>query len=94
MANESYNPIAKSITVSYKCPECGKITTSDAFDVPMPNYMAEKASESENSEDYEAICTYCDAATPVYLYTRYDGGYIDMPEVNVIVDIKEEIAED
>lgn len=94
MATSSYNPIAESISVIYKCPACGEITTSDAFNVPQPNFGAEKARDSENSEDYEAICEHCESSTPVYLYTRYDGGFIDMPDVEDIIDIQEEFPED
>lgn len=94
MATDSYNPIAESISVTYRCPECGEITSSDSFDVPMPNFEAENARDSENSEDYEAICEHCEAGTPAYLYTRYDGGFIDMPEVEEIIKIEEYFPED
>lgn len=94
MASFDYNLISEYLTVSYKCPECGEITTSDAMYVPKPNYYAEKARDSENSEDYEATCENCGSATPVYLYTRYDGGYGDMPDVKEIVDIEEEMSEE
>lgn len=94
MATSEYNPIAISLRVTYKCPECGKLTTSDYVGVPQPNYTAEKARDSENSEDYVAICEHCAHETPLYLYTRYDGGTVDMPEVEEITRVEEIFAED
>lgn len=94
MATAEYNPIASSLCVTYKCPECDEITTSEYVGVPQPNYAAEKASDSENSADYVAICEHCEHETPLYLYTRYDGGLIDMPEVEEIIKVDEEFDED
>ncbi len=94
MANDSYNPIADTVSVTYKCPECEEITTSEAYNVPLPDFSADKARDSERSEDYYAICEHCGASTPVYLYSRLDGGYIDMPEVEEIVNIEESFPED
>lgn len=94
MANDTYNPIAESITVEYRCPECGEITVSDAFGVPTPDFGAEKARDSENSAECTAVCEHCGAETPVDLYSRYDDGYVDMPEVEEIIRVIEEYPND
>ena len=81
MASFEYNPIARSLSIRYICPECHQVTESDDFPVPSPNFLAEIANESETFEYYDALCQHCPKEVEVTLMSRYDGGFGEIDEV-------------
>lgn len=91
MKSFDYYPLAETVTLHFVCPECGEEIDTDALGVPSANYMAEKAGESENSEEYEIYCSHCDWSSMVSLYTRIDGGYGEVEELDSESPLKVDI---
>lgn len=94
MKSFDYNLLAEYLTLRFRCPECGEEIITDALFVPLPNYMAERAADSENYEEYEINCPHCEEwSSRVSLYTRIDGGYgeIENLDNNVHVEVMVEM---
>lgn len=94
MKSFNYNLLAEYLTLRFRCPECEEEIITDALSVPAPNYMAEKASESETYEEYEINCPHCEEwNSQVVLYTRIDGGYGEIEDLdsNIPVEIEVEM---
>ena len=75
MKSFDYHPFATCVNLEFICPDCGEEICTDALDVPQANMMAEKAVDSQNEDEYEIQCPNCGWSSVVNLYTRYDGGY-------------------
>lgn len=90
MATFDFNPLAESVTVTYKCPQCGEKNT-ETFPVPSPDYAAETHHDSENQEFFDALCGNCDTEFNVIITNGYYGGSCDMEDVDEIIDVEENI---
>lgn len=95
MKSFTYHPFAETLTLHFVCPKCGKEIDTDALDVPRPNMMADRAADSENYDDFDIWCPNCDWSSQVTLYTRYDGGYGEVEQLDEDVDLRveEELSE-
>lgn len=83
MKSFNYNLLAETLTLTLDCPICNELFTTDELTVPSPNFLAEKASESEKYDEYEIYCPHCDEwCSRVELYTRIDGGYGTIEELD------------
>lgn len=95
MKTFEYHPFAQTVTLHFSCPECGEDIATEALDAPQANLMAERAADSQNSDEYEIECPSCGWNSIVNLYTRYDGGYGEVTELEPENDLKvdEELSE-
>lgn len=87
-----FNPICESITIKFKCPDCGKEVISDSLGVPSPNFSAENNSDSMNYEDYQVECENCGRSFEVTIYNAMYGGEVEVKDVDNI-DVEEEYTE-
>ena len=94
MADFSYNPIAEYVVLKFKCPECGEEVVSDAFAVPIPDFTAETHHDSVNSDWFETSCDNCGKTFEVTLNTGFYGGDGTIEDVDELLDVEEEFAED
>ena len=88
-----FNPICESITIKFKCPECGEEVVSDSLWVPSPDFSAENNSDSMNYEDYEVVCEHCERCFEVTIYNAMYGGQVEVEDVDD-VSVEEEFAEE
>ena len=95
MKSFEYHPFAVTLTLNFTCPECGEEISTDPLDVPQADMMAERAADSLNEDEAEIQCPNCDWASIVNLYTRYDGGYGEIENLDEDVDVQvdEELPE-
>lgn len=56
MSSFEFNPTANSITLHFRCMNCGALNETDALYVPTPNWEAETHSDSIECDDYEHSC--------------------------------------
>lgn len=87
------NPICESIIVKFSCPECGEEVISDSLSVPLPDFSAEKNSDSMNYESYDIICDNCGHSYVVTIYNAMYGGEVEVSGVDS-VNVEEEYAEE
>ena len=90
MASFEYNPLCESITVIYECPNCGHVNM-DTFSVPAPDFMAETHHDSVNQDFSDAICEECEQVYNVILTNGFYGGYVEIEDVDSVIDIVENI---
>lgn len=91
MSDFEYNPLAKFITLKWRCPKCGTENETDAFFVPTPNYSAETHHDSIESEWYEDCCSNCDQCISIDLYNGFYGGTLEVDLNNEdVLDIEVE----
>lgn len=96
MRKFNYNTIANFVTLHFLCPDCGKEIDTDALGVPPANYMGNNVRESENSEEYDIFCPYCDWSSSVLLYSNMYEGYGEVEELEdgATLEVDEELPED
>lgn len=88
-----FNPICKSIIVSFQCPVCGKDVTTDSLNVPLPDFSAENNSDSMNYDEYEEACNHCGHHFRVTIYNSMYDGEVEVDGVDD-VDVEEEYSEE
>lgn len=92
MKSFNYHPFTRTLTLHFVCPECEDAIDSNALDVPPSKLTVEKASDSENYDDYDITCPNCGWTSKVSLFTRYDGGYgeVEGLEEESTIEVDEE----
>lgn len=88
-----FSPLCESITISFRCPNCGEEVVSDSLLVPSPNFAAENNSDSMNYEVEEVICDNCGHECNVTIYNAMYGGEVEVEGVDNL-SVEEEYAED
>lgn len=89
----TFNPICDSISIHFSCPHCGQEVTIDSMPVPMPDFSAEKNSDSMNYENYDVQCGNCGHVFIVTVYNSMYGGEVEIDGVDSF-SIDEEYSED
>jgi len=75
MAYFEFNPFGnRSLVLKFECDECKCDVTSEEIDIPLPNYLADTASDSQTDNDGYAICDNCGKDYDVSIYSTYAGG--------------------
>lgn len=80
MASFEYNPIAESLTLTIRC-KCGNEVTTDAFNIPLPNFSGDNHADSCNDDEYEYNCEECEELYQVVLTSSISGGFGDISEL-------------
>lgn len=88
-----FNPICESISVKFRCPECGEEVASDSLMVPSPDFSAENNSDSMNYENYDVDCDYCGHSSEVTIYNAMYGGEVEV-EGTDDVEVEEYYSEE
>lgn len=91
MAEFEYNPHAKSVKITYVCPECGTEQQSDYIPVPSPNWESDSHSGSIESDEQTVVCENCGHEFNVSLSTGIYGGSGDVEDVDEIKNVDEDI---
>lgn len=68
----------RSVIVRFHCGNCDSRVESEEISVPMPNYAAEKSSDSYNENEGWAICETCGEEYEISVYAGYVDGYIQI----------------
>jgi hypothetical protein len=84
----------KSVTIEFECDNCGQKVTSGEIRIPAPNYLADKASDSHNENDGDAVCEECEKNFNVYVYAGYADGYVEVNDVDDETIVVNEIADE
>jgi transcription elongation factor Elf1 len=79
---------AKSIEIIFKCDVCNHIVKTESFHLPTPNYLAEKASDSHNGNQEDAICDKCNKNFEIDISVGFADAYVEIDDV-LDVDIFE-----
>lgn len=92
---ETFNVNATSLTVEMTCVECGESFTATLDEMPMANFAADNASDSENSEENSFECTECGHSYRAVLYKNMDEGNVEIFDEDTDEEIKDfEISEE
>lgn len=92
MTHEYFSPFGTSfIELEFECDSCHHIIKTDAFAVPMPNFMAEKASDSYSTNDEWTVCESCGKEFNVDINAGYGDGYVEVYEIddNTLIKVTE-----
>ena len=85
----------KSITIEFKCDNCGAVVISDDIFIPSPNYNAERVSDSQVEEEAWVNCNSCEKEFEIYIYVTYAGGSGEVHNLSKDQDVTvNEIRED
>lgn len=93
MLMTEFNPISETITLKFRCPECGEEVVTDALCVPSPDFSAENNSDSMNFDTVEVNCPNCDHLFEVNIYNAMYGGEVEVEGVEY-VEVEEEYPEE
>lgn len=96
MTHEYFSPFGTAfIELEFECDNCHQIIKTDGFAVPMPNFMAEKASDSYSTNDEWTVCQNCGKEFNVDIHAGYGDGYVEIYEIASETPIKiTEISEE
>ena len=73
----SFNPMVDAITISFECPHCKNQIEYDVEQLPSPDWGADTAAESENSDDEYFSCGHCGHEYCVDLFMNiYEGNLV------------------
>ena len=72
----------KSVIIKFKCDKCGHHVESEEIEIPSPNYMAEKSSDSYNGNEGSAVCEKCEKDFNIYVNAGYADGYVEVSDVD------------
>lgn len=88
-----YNPFADYVSVTYKCPHCGKINKTAQLSVPTPDWLSDSHSDSIESDVVEVVCENedCKRKYEVVLATGIYGGEAYMKDDVELIDLEEEV---
>lgn len=91
MACLEYNPFADYVSVTYKCPHCGKINKTSKLSIPAPDWLSDSHSESIESDVVEVECENedCKLKYEVVLATGIFGGEAYMKDDIELLDLEE-----
>lgn len=82
MFNSEFSPFGvASIKLKFKCKNCNSIVESGSISVPMPNFMAEKSSDSY-SDTWDSVLCECGKEYEVSVYTSFSGGSIEIEDLD------------
>ncbi len=75
MKNFTFDPFGNEyLQIEFYCDKCNHIVTSEPIFIPVPDYTAEKASDSQNENDYTLNCENCNMQYDIQLYSTFAGG--------------------
>lgn len=78
-----------TIGFKFDCPDCGnKVMTDWEVDVPYPDYSADSASDSENSEFTGAQCAKCEKEFDIQIINGHSGGWINIDGLDDNADVE------
>lgn len=74
---KSFDSMVDGITISFKCPYCGSNVQHEMGYLPSPDWGADTAAESENSDDEDICCDKCGHEYCVDIFMNiYEGNII------------------
>lgn len=74
---KDYNCFADSLTIKFECPHCGNEVVYDIDYLPSPDWGADRASDSENSDDDYFACESCGQEFCIDIYVNiYEGNIV------------------
>lgn len=96
---ESFNSMVDGITISFKCPYCGNEVQYEIGYLPSPDWGADTAADSENSDDENICCDQCGHNYCVDIFMNiYEGNVVvtDLENYKEIepVNVEEQYMED
>ena len=78
-----------AIGVKFDCPNCGnRVMTGWEVDIPYPNFSADTANDSENSEFTAAQCGKCEEEFEIHITNGYGGGWIGVEKLDDDAEIE------
>jgi hypothetical protein len=80
-----------AVELRFECDVCGASVISDELSVPIPDFQAEKARDSQVVKDEYARCTECDKGFEISFGVGYAGGNITIHDL--AEDIRVEVVE-
>lgn len=72
----------KALNIEFACPNCGYEVLGENLCVPLPNLLAERSSDSENSNDECLECPHCEKEYDVVIYSGMCGGFLTIDDLN------------
>lgn len=96
----SFNSMVDAITISFECPHCKNQIEYDVEQLPSPDWGADTAAESENSDDEYFSCGHCGHEYCVDLFMNiYEGNVVvtdneDNKEIGPVVVDEHYLDED
>lgn len=87
MAYFDYNPLASYVTITWVCPNCGKLNITKIAP-PQPDLSAETDCDSQSQEDSDVECRHCNHQINVTMCTGMwsSKGDIDVEDGHFYVD--------
>ncbi|WP_353078216.1 hypothetical protein [Flavobacterium sp.] len=99
IAHEYFSPFGTAfVKLEFECDNCHNIIKTYGFGVPPPNFMADKASDSYNSNEDYTVCDHCGKEYNIEVNAGYADGYVEIYEIDdktliKITEIDEEYDE-
>lgn len=81
MASFEYNPTAESLTITFRC-KCGETITTEALNIPLPDFSSDTDDDSSKSEYNECNCEKCDMQYDITLTSSISGGFGDISDLD------------
>lgn len=89
IANEYFSPFGTAfIELEFECDQCHNLIKTEGFGVPSPNFIADKASDSYNSNEDFTVCKNCGKEYNIEVNAGYADGYVEIYEIDDETSIK------
>lgn len=72
----------KALNVEFVCPNCGCEVFGENLCVPMPNLLADRSRDSENSYDECLECPHCEKEYDIAIYSGMYGGFLTIDDLS------------
>lgn len=91
---KSFDSTVDAITISFECPYCGNDVQHEMGYLPIPDWGADTAAESENSDDEDICCDNCGHEYCVDVFMNIYEGNIIVTDIKTNKEIEEVCIEE
>lgn len=85
----TFEALADSIKVSFVCPQCGKTVEYEIEDLPIPDYGAETAADSESYDSEDFQCQNCGHEFRADKFVSFYEGNVEIDDLQTGEEIDE-----